>query len=305
MDNRSEPDVSVIVASIESSHTMAECIRSIRGAVGARQHELIVVDASRDGSADIAEGIVGAENVVRCRPGLLAPQLWAVGIARSRGRLVALTTGHFIVEPSWVSSLTCALGGRIAGTAGAMALADKTAVTDWAVFYLRYSEFLAAPNGVRDGVPGIPADNAAYDGTELRRFVTATSNGFWEVEFHQQLHAAGRSLALVAGALARYGRSFPFGTIARHRFSHGIHSGAWRAASGARSAPAIVLAAPLVPPLLAVRAWRRVRRLPEHRRRFLQCLPTFLALATMWALGEVVGATRGGPATPRPVVAPV
>jgi len=305
MDNRSDPDVSVIIASIESARTMAECIRSIRDAVGARQHELIVIDASRDGSADIAEEMVGAQNVIRCGPGVLTPRLWAVGIARSRGRFVALTTGHFVVEPSWVSSLTRPLGARVAGTAGAMALADGTAITDWAVFYLRYSEFLTPPERLKDGVPGIPADNAAYHGEDVRRFVSGTRDGFWEVEFHQQLHAAGRSLALVAGALARYGRSFRFGTIARHRFSHGMHSGAWRAASGLRSAPAIIFGAPLVPPLLAVRVWRRVRRLPEHRRRFLECLPAFLALASMWALGEAVGAARGGAATPRPVVAPV
>jgi hypothetical protein len=181
-----------------------------------------------------------------------------------------------------------------------VALAEETTVSDWAVFYLRYSEFLTEPDGVRQGVPGIPADNAAYDGDAIRRFVTATDDGFWEVEFHRQLHAAGGSLAMVSGATARYGRSFPLLTIAGHRYQHGRHSGAWRVSQGIRSTPAVVLGFPLVPFALAARTWRRVRSTAAHRSRFLRALPVFLALAFMWAVGEAVGAMSGAPASRRP-----
>jgi glycosyltransferase involved in cell wall biosynthesis len=297
-------EISVIIASVESAQSIERCIESVRAAVGGRSSEIVVVDASRDASADIAMRTLGTARVMRCAPGTLAPELWAAGIARSQGRVIVLTTGHFAVEPTWVRSLESALEEGQVGAAGRIDLGSETSVTDCAVFYLRYSEFLNEPEGMRRGVPGIPADNAAYDGDAIRRFVTTSDDGFWEVEFHRQLHAAGRSLAVVPGATAWYGRSFPFSTIARHRFQHGRHSGAWRVMHNERSPAMVVAVAPLVPFALAARVWRRVRSQMPHRGRFLRALPVFLALATCWAIGEAVGAVGGPPASHRPSPVP-
>lgn len=297
-------EISVIIASVESAQSIERCIESVSAAIGGRSSEIVVVDASRDASADIASRQLGTARVMRCAPGTLTPELWAKGIARSTGRVIALTTGHFAVEPTWVRSLESALEEGQIGAAGRIDLASETSVTDWAVFYLRYSEFLNEPEAMRRGVFGIPADNAAYDGDAIRRFVKTSDDGFWEVEFHRQLRAAGGSLAVVPGATAKYGRSFPLSTIARHRFHHGRHSGAWRVSRGERSPAMIAVAAPLVPFALASRVWRRVRMMPSHRGRFLRALPVFLSLATSWAIGEAVGAIGGAPASRRSSMAP-
>ncbi len=296
-------DVSVIIASVESAESIGRCIESVRAALERKCSEVIVVDASRDTSADIAERQLGHAAVIRCAPGTLTPELWAAGIVRSTGRVIALTTGHFEVGPTWMENLETALREGHTGAAGRLDLGDATSVTDWAVFYLRYSEFLREPEQVQRGVAGIPADNAAYDGEAIRRFVKNSDDGFWEVEFHRQLHAAGGSLAMVPGATARYARSFPFLTIARHRFHHGRHAGAWRVSRSLRSPVMIVAGTPLVPFALALRAWRRVRSVVEHRGRFLRAIPAFLILAGCWAVGEAVGAVSGARAPspfPRP-----
>jgi glycosyltransferase involved in cell wall biosynthesis len=302
-DGRTAVDVSVVIASVESIHSIQACLDSMRTALAGTRSEVLVVDASRDESGSVAEKELGSGRVVRCPPGTLTPVLWAAGIARSTGRVVALTTGHFAVEPTWLAGLTSALLGGEMGAAGRVDLADETTITDWAVFYLRYSEFLREPERIERGVSGIPADNAAYNGDAIRRFVTATDDGFWEVEFHRQLHAAGGSLAMVSGAMAQYRRSFPFLTIARHRYQHGRHSGAWRVSRKIRSAPAVVMAFPLVPFALAARTWRRVAFSAMHRARFVRALPVFLVLAFLWAVGEAVGALSGAPTSRR--VAPV
>jgi len=296
-------DVSVVIASVESLHSIRRCIDSIRTAMAGMSGEVMVIDASRDGTAEIAEERLGRGGVVRCVPGTLTPELWATGIAQTNGRIVALTTGHFAVEPSWIASLSSALTQRTVGAAGSVDLADDANVSDWAVFYLRYSEFLNEPGRSLGEVRGIPADNAAYDGDAVRRFVRATGDGFWEVEFHRQAHAEGRALALVRGATAWYGRGFPFSTIVAHRFHHGRHAGAWRAQHGERSALAILLAAPAVPVLLAARVWQRVKSSADHRRRFLRSLPQFITLAASWAAGEAFGALLGRPAAHRPTPA--
>lgn len=297
---QSSHQYSVVIASVESKHSIARCIESVSAAIGSKAGEVLVVDASRDGTAEIAQDKLGQARVVRCAPGTLTPELWAVGIARTTGRVVALTTGHFEVESTWLSSLSSALSERTLGAAGSIELAESATAADFAVCYLRYSEFLTEPPAPLGDVRGIPADNAAYDGDAIRRFVRSNSDGFWEVEFHRQLHSAGQTLALVPGATARYGRGFPFATILAHRFHHGRHAGAWRAQTGERSPMAIVGAAPAVPVLLAARVWHRVRRSASHRRQFLRSLPWFLPLAASWAVGEAVGALTGAPASRRP-----
>ena len=295
--------VSVVIASVESARSIEGCVNSVRDAMARVPAEVIVVDASRDRSADIARAALGSDCVVQLPVGTLTPDLWAEGIKRSRGTIVALTTAHFEVQPSWLVSLVSAIDDAVVGASGQIELSGNAALTDWAVFYLRYSEFLSEPAAKLQGVATIPADNAAYEGDAVRRFVT-TSHGFWEVEFHKAVQAAGRSLAVVPNARVQYGRSFPFRTIVTHRFHHGRHAGAWRAATGQRSAATIAIAAPAVPLALGVRVWRRVRGLPAHRGRFIRSLPVFLTLATAWAIGEAFGAVAGSPGSERPAPVP-
>ena len=94
--------ISVIVASVEAARTMRRCLESVCEAAKAVAAEVMVVDASRDGSADIAEEVLGPASVIRLPVGTLTPDLWAAGIQRSRGKIVALTTAHFEVQASWL-----------------------------------------------------------------------------------------------------------------------------------------------------------------------------------------------------------
>src|SRR5687768_8964455 len=152
-------DVSVVVGSVESERTIRGSLAALLRALEGVSAEVIVVDASRDRSADIAEELLGGGSVVRCPVGTLTPELWARGIQQTSGRMVALTTGHFVVPVTWARELMTGLAAGASGVAGTFALSHQTSATDWAVFYLRYSEFLVEPNGSRVGIPNIPADN--------------------------------------------------------------------------------------------------------------------------------------------------
>jgi hypothetical protein len=55
----------------------------------------------------------------------------------------------------------------------------------------------------------------------------------------------------------------------------------------------IVLAAPLVPFVLAMRAARRVAASHRDTMRLITALPWFIVLAACWAAGEAWGALRG------------
>jgi hypothetical protein len=135
-------------------------------------------------------------------------------------------------------------------------------------------------------------DNAAYRRDTLERHSASFADGFWEVDFHRRLRRenGGTRLEFIPGADAQFGPSSSFAPLARQRFAHGRHWGAWRVEQGVRSAWQVVVAAPLVPLVLGARIARRVLRRPSHRVRFVLSLPVVLALAAAWAAGEAVGA---------------
>ena len=285
------PEISIVVGSVNSARSIARTLSALGGACHGLNAEIVVVDASTDGTTARIEA--GLPVVVRSlEPGTLTPKLWSTGFALSRGRVVAFTTGHCLVGEGWARALLAAIEGGAAGAAGCIDLDPESDPVDWAVFYLRYSAFIGA--GARDveTSPEIPGDNAAYAREALDRHASSFADGFWEVDFHRRLRAedAATRLVFVPGAQARFGPSDSFASLARQRFSHGRHSGAWRTTTGVRSAWQIVLAAPLVPALLTLRIARRVLPRAAHRMRFVRSLPAMLGLAAAWAAGEAWGA---------------
>jgi Glycosyl transferase family 2 len=283
-----------VIASVESSHTLDAAIEGCRRSCGKMSHEIFVVDASRDDSAEIADSHPDV-CLLSHPPGTVVPLLWADGIRRSSGRRVALSTGHCIPSEDWASSLVNALdGGAEAAGAGLLPQAGIRGL-DYAVFFLRYSGFLEITRGAPRSVPEVPGDNAAYNGEAVRGFMAEADEGFWELEYHEEIRARGGEIRAVPAATVGFGRSFPLATILRHRFDHGRHFGAWRAQEGGMGRLRVVLPAPLVPFVLLLRTLQRLSGFGELRGGFARSVVPFLLLGTAWAAGEATGALVGAP----------
>lgn len=290
-------DLSVVVGCTDARRTIDDCLRRFERCCAGLQAELIVVDASRDGTA---ARVTSAAKLVRCAPGTLTPTLWAEGYRQSTGRIVAFTTGHCLPGETWATAMIRAIEDGATGAGGPLVIGSGTGPLDWAVFYLRYAAFMPATLG-RGRVTGeIAGDNAAYRRDALDRHADSFARGFWEIDFHRLVRAHGGWLAAVPDARVEFGPSFPLRTVVAHRFAHGAHFGAGRVRGGA-SAWILTLRAPAVPVLLAWRSARRAARGGEGLSRFARALPWFLALATAWAAGEVWGAWHGAPLEAQPL----
>ena len=285
-----EPDLTVVIATVDAARSIVRCVEAVQRSCSGLRAEIMVVDASTDGTADLIAARWPALCLVRLPTGTLTPRLWAEGAARTTGRVVAFTTGHCAPVEWWARSLLERIDEGAVGAGGPLGLAAAAGVVDRAVFYLRYSGFL--PETLGDGrVEGeIAGDNAAYRRDALERHADLVSDGFWEVDFHRAVREDGGWIAASRDAVAWFGPSFPFRTIVRHRFEHGRHFAGSRVRRRETSRWRIVAVSPLVPAVLALRAARRVLPFRTHRMRFLSALPVFTLLAAAWALGEAVGA---------------
>lgn len=280
-------DLSIVIASIDASRTIGECIRRFEHSCAGLRAELIVVDASRDDSAGWVEAR-GGTTLVRCAYGTLAPVLWAEGYRRSTGRVVAFTTAHCLAVAGWAQAMTDAIARGASGAGGPLVIAPGSRPLDWAIFFLRYSAFMPATLGDGRIMGEIAGDNAAYARAALDRHADTFADGFWEVDFHRSLRADGGWLAAVPDAQVLFGPSFRLRTIVAHRFAHGRQFGAGRARGG-RPRWMLALSAPAVPAILLTRAARRVWQDRASRARFVAALPWFMLLASAWAAGEAWG----------------
>lgn len=288
------PDLSVVLAAVDADRHLSQSLDAlIRGCEGIGT-EIFVVGAVDPAAQPMREGVT----FLSAPADRLTPELWADGIKRANGRVVALTTAHFAVASGWGLALEQTLKGRVAAAGGPVTLAANTSAADWAVFFLRYSAFLA-PNWSDGPTSGeLAGDNAAYRREDLVRHAATLDQGFWEVDFHRLLRAEGLTLERVSSASASFGRSFRVSTFLAQRFAHGREFAAGDVVTGRRSRVRLVLFAAAVPVVLAVRAARRV----GWRRdllRFSAGLPMFLFYASAWAAGEAAGALRPAPALGR------
>ena len=283
-------ELSVIVGSLDAAGTLGECLSALADSCAGIDAEILVVDASDDDSADVARSFPGVR--VTCLPaGTLVPALWGAGLREARGRVVAFTIAQCTVDAGWARSLLDGIAGGAVGVGGRLEVRQGTRAPGRATFYLRYSAWLAAPDGP---VSEIPGDNAAYEQQALRSVRDSVGGPFWEVEAHARFRALGRALVVHPGATAWFTDETPLGTLAARRFAHGRHSGAFRVQSGVRTRWQMVLGAPLVPLVLMLRVARRVARAPGHVLGFVSSLGAFLVLATAWAAGEAIGGFTAG-----------
>lgn len=283
-------DITVVVACASATSELGACVAAVQESCAGLRAEVLVVDGVSHGGMDVIARRHPSVKIVAAPAGALVPSLWATGIVRASAGAVALTTSEFMVDRGWARALLDGLAAGAAGVGGPFVLGAGVPAAGAAAFFLRYSAFLTAPG---TPVREIAGDNAAYTRDALARHGGDDPRGFWEVEFHRSLRAAGERLAWSDRAVTVCHTMPPLGHMIRQRFAHGRHYAAWRVASGQRGGVAVAVAAPLVPFVLVTRIGRRVVRHARYRSAFARALLPLFALATAWALGEAWGALAG------------
>ena len=155
----------------------------------------------------------------------------------------------------------------------------------WAEFLFEYGAFLPPREGE---VPELPVNNVSYPRELLERFRPSWQDGFWKHFLHRELREAGTRFFSEARALVRHARVVPLPRFCRERMDHGRAYAARRGGGAFR-----VLAAPILPPLLAARLGREVLRKPGGTRAYLRALPALLLAECAWSVGEALGSFAG------------
>ena len=277
-----EPDITVVVAGAAPETSLESCLAALESQRQGAQ--FLVVESQRSGDA-LRGHFPWAE--FHHHPGALVPELWRDGIARARGRIVALTIGQMIPAPDWVSSIIRAHQEHDA-VGGAIDPGPRLRPSDWAEYFCRYTRDMAPFEPTEhDELPG---DNASYKRALLVEAWEHLSDGFWEPVIHRALRLRGVRLWHTPAMLVRFGRSAGFAAFARQRSLHGRRFPLQRGRHFTRARHALgVLASPAVPFLMTARVVRRVVAKGRYRMQAVASLPLIFALGCGWALAEARG----------------
>lgn len=285
------PSLSVVVGAHNARTTIQACLAQLERQRQGTDVELIVVDNSTDGTAALVAEHFPAIPLIKAPEKAFIPELWAVGIAASRGALVAITTAHCIPGPDWIEQVLHAHEASYPGIGGAIENDPSAGLTDWAIYFCRYSRFMRPfAESVEADLAG---DNASYKRPALDRHRALWHAGFWEPEVHTALIQEGYALWRTPAVVVYHKRSFSGLGFVRNRFWHGRQFGFDRGSRiGAGRRLVHVLGAPLVPLVLLLRVAREVWTKKRHTQKFLLSLPLIGVFYLSWAVGEASGYLR-------------
>lgn len=282
-----------VVASANARQTVARCLAALERQCQKGVDQIILVDSSRDGTADFVRQHFPNVEVVELSEPKLIPQLWGEGALRATGDVVGLLTAQVVPLDSWVQAhLQAHALGDWSAVGGPISRSADLTVVDSAVYWLRFARW-AVPSyrGVVDDVAG---DNASY-----RRDTIAAQrdriqrDGFWENELHQIFRANGGRLFAAPDATVSFVGKNTFGGVARQRWEHGQRFGAQRVASaGGAMRVARVVTWPLTPFVFLARLLARARECGGTTN-FARSLPVLGCFVAAWSLGELRGYLSG------------
>jgi hypothetical protein len=284
------PQLSVVIGSHDARPSLVQCLASVRRGGAEPAVEILVADNSTDGTAEFVRERFPDVELLTLPARALVPELWAAGIARSRGHIVAITSAQCVPATDWVSRVIEAHATDVAAVGGAIKPDEAAGAVQWAIYFCRYSRYmLPFPAGPVDDLAG---DNASYKRLALDACQSAWRNGFWEPTVHAAIRQAGGRLRLDPTVVVHHRGVSTLTGFLRQRVRHGHAFGRARELAGIRRG-LYALAGPAIPALLLTRIVRGVTRRRRYRRALLRALPALTLFLTGWAAGELTGYLRG------------
>ena len=283
-----KPKLSVVIGANNAQATISECLTVVRNQLNGQGVEIIVVDNSTDGTAEIVSNQFPDVKLIRSPESNFIPELWEIGISQGTSDIVAITTAHFVPGKNWIAGILKTHEKSYVGIGGAIENDEIGGLIEWAIYFCRYSSFmLPFPEA---SVKDFAGDNASYKRWALDRCKHVRDNGFWEPFVHAELLKNGQELLLTPTIVVYHKKSFSLLGFMKQRFWHGRQFGGTRA-SGLNSIWRLIyiLLSPLIPIMYLSRITRRILVKKRHLGKYLLSLPILVLFLLSWATGELSG----------------
>src|SRR5713226_1316042 len=129
------PQISVVIATQNSASYLCPCLDSLRNQDQSDAAEIIVADASTDGSEQIIRARYPDVRVLHFDPSMEPPQLIREAFRQARGQIIAVTDAYCRFPAQWLANLRQAHEMDYAVIGGAVENGNSDGLFGWACFF--------------------------------------------------------------------------------------------------------------------------------------------------------------------------
>lgn len=261
---------------------------AVRGDLEDGTLAVIVVSESEISLISEAKGEV---TWVACPSDSTVPRRRAMGLARARTPIVALTESFCVPAPGWVRAVLRAHAAEGPAAVGGPVNRQDGGPVDWALTLIEYGRFFGKV--AAGSVVELPGINVAYDIDRVSACAGGVPSSVVEIDLDRLLVEAGETLWREPDAVMFDESHRSLAGALRSQFHHGRLFGGGRVAErGLRSRIFRFAVTPLVPFVLGGRITRGALS-GGAGSQLLRALPALCALLASWAIGEAVGSLFG------------
>jgi GT2 family glycosyltransferase len=283
--------ISIVIACYNAHQTISDCLSSLAAQTGGPPFEVIVVDSSNDGTAEVVKRDFPAVRLVelaeRVHPGNARNR----GVAVARGSILAFTDADCTVAPDWVHAIAKAHERDAPMIGGVIDNRDRNSLRSWAYYFCDLTPWM----------PGTPAGDITDIATgcmTLKRWAWEACGPFLENVYGSdtalswKLRQRGHQPFFDPTIKVEHRYALDLGGFLRRELVRGRTFGALRAREqdfsgvqrwlGAASAPAAALR-------MLQRKIRTVWRAGMYQRELVLCSPLLAIGIGAWYLGQAAG----------------
>lgn len=300
-----EPQLSVVVAVIEGGkEPMETCLSSLEKGMDAARFETIVpYDARLSRIEELSARfpwvnfVDATDEVDSERFGSSSREhhdiLRAIGLKKTKGRIVALLEDHGTPSAGWCEAMLKAHQEEGVAAVGGAVANGVDRILNWAVYYCDFGRY---QNPVPKGdVEFLSDSNVSYKREILWEIQDLWSEAFHETSVNWEIKRRGHKLRLDTGMVVHQTRrNLRFLPALRERIVWGRSFAGTRVSEISTSKRVVLgLSSFLLPFVLTGRIVQRAVSKKKHLDKLLLSLPVILVLETFWAVGEFSGYVTG------------
>jgi glycosyltransferase involved in cell wall biosynthesis len=288
------PQLSVVIASYNSRKTIGACLESLRNQKTQRPFEVIVVDSSSDGTADLIAAQFPEVHLVRFASRRYPGTARNAGIEVAAAPIVAFTDADCVAREDYVEALLEAHRDLAPAIGGAIANLEPANAVSWAAYLCEFSEWM--PWAQPSFVANLATANASYRAWVFEKYGPFLEGTYGsDTDFNSRLMGHGHRLLWSPAIHVSHRSIGRLGSYLRHELAHGtdccrmriraLHFSLLRRWTYALLIPLIFLK-------LFARVAFRVVRSRKYLGRFLQVSPLVAFGLAFWCCGEFAAFLR-------------
>lgn len=302
-DKSSDPSISVVVPAYKSKDTISECLKALKAQQTDLDYEIIVVESSGDGTADLVRSEFPDVQLFESGERLLSGAARNLGAEQARGKILCFVDSDCMLEPLWLEKIwqihsrsdCAAVGGAVLNGNPELAISISSYINEFSDFFR---------SGRMRNMHYLSTCNISYKTEIFRKFGGFDSSQplYVDLMFNTTLSLAGEKLIFAPEITAHHLHRTTISEYLGHELRRGRAAAIARRRGllvGSVLAKYPVLAVLTAPGLFLRKAMvfpsRYAKAYPRDVPRLIRALPWFYTALVVWHYGflrEIIAGRR-------------